>query len=339
MTTRVSPSFLRVGHFELFARRARRGDKTGLQQLEQLARHALFREYPAHADPGVPLQQQLLGMVAEAAERFAQMAADWLRVGYVQSNFNADNCLVAGRTVDYGPFGFIERYDPKWGMWIGSGEHFSFMNQPRAAGENFRMFAESLEPLLDEGGAAALRRLVDGYWGRARNAMERMWAAKMGLRGPGPEARALWSQLEALMRRHPTDYTRLWRQLAELPARSAAEDDPGLPLLEPAFREPLPDVLRREWARWLRRWHARLAEEGRSPADVAAAMKRASPKYIPRESMLVEAYTAAQKGDHSVVAALLALFRRPYDEQPYFGEKYYIRAPGAERQGGIGFMS
>ena len=63
---------------------------------------------------------------------FIQLSSDWLRVGYTQSNFNADNCLLSGLTLDYGPFGFIEKYQPGWGMWIGAGEHYSFLNQPEA---------------------------------------------------------------------------------------------------------------------------------------------------------------------------------------------------------------
>ena len=98
ITTRVATSFLRVGHFELFGRRARRGDATGRRDLESIARHALFREYPPY-ETDAPLQPQLLRMVAEASRRFAEMAAHWVRVGYTQSNFNSDNCLIGGVTV------------------------------------------------------------------------------------------------------------------------------------------------------------------------------------------------------------------------------------------------
>ena len=77
-----------------------------------LARHTLEREYPEQVNPKplAPLQPQLLGMLLEAAARFSKLVTHWLRVGYVQSNFNSDNCLVGGRTMDYGPFGFVERF-------------------------------------------------------------------------------------------------------------------------------------------------------------------------------------------------------------------------------------
>ena len=129
ITTRVAPSFLRVGQFELYGRRAARGEAVGLEELELLARHALAREYPEQVDQaaGAPLQPQLLGMLREASGRLAHLATQWLRVGYVQSNFNSDNCLVGGHTMDYGPFGFLEKYDPRWGMWIGSGDRAFFI--------------------------------------------------------------------------------------------------------------------------------------------------------------------------------------------------------------------
>lgn len=100
ITTRVARSFLRVGQFELYGRRAARGERIGRKELEELARHALKREYPALVPAaGQPLQPALLAMLRAASVRFAELAAHWLRVGYVQSNFNADNCLVGGVTM------------------------------------------------------------------------------------------------------------------------------------------------------------------------------------------------------------------------------------------------
>ena len=76
------------------------------------SKHALQREYAAHLQENDDFQDQVLGMAEEAAHRFADLGADWVRVGYTQSNFNADNCLINGATVDYGPLGFIKQYQP-----------------------------------------------------------------------------------------------------------------------------------------------------------------------------------------------------------------------------------
>ena len=356
---RVARSFLRVGHFELFGRRARAGKAGARRELEQLARHALAREYRDHhrADaPDAPLTApQLLGMLGEAARRFAHLAAEWIRVGYAQSNFNSDNCLMGGETVDYGPFGFIEAYAPDWGMWISSGQHFSFMNQPAAAGENFRMLAESLEPLLDAEGKRGARAIVHSYDRLASEAVDGMLARKLGFRAATPATRALWKRLERMLRQHPTDWTLMWRQLARavLVAEEESEGGDGdaiISVLNPAFYEqPLASRGRAAWKKWLTRWRKALRAEDTAgggntnhynATDIAARLRAANPKYIPREWMLAEAYTAAEAGDYSGVHALQKLFRRPYAEQEAFAARYYRRAPdGAAETGGIGFMS
>ena len=284
-------------------------------------------------------------------------------MGYTQSNFNSDNCLIGGVTVDFGPFGFIERYAPDWSMWVGSAEgtHFSFMNQPRAAGRNFRMFAQSLAPLLDAAGQRELRAVIGGYDAHAEAAMARMWASKLGLgagRAPSEApsqassqasseassaslAQELAQELLGLMGRHPCDYTLTWRQLARVAERGAAgaSDEELLGLLEPAMYFPLGDKAA-AWVRWLRRWLRAQQAEGGGGAEAARRMRLVSPKYIPREWMLAEAYTGAEHDNHTALHALEALLLRPYDEQPELEAAYYRRAPhGTAQQGGIGFMS
>lgn len=341
MTTRVAPSFIRVGHFDLFGRRARNGDSQGLEQLRLLAEHALFREYP-HASPGLPLQQRVLSMLEEAAKRFANLAAEWLRVGYVQSNFNSDNCLVSGRTLDYGPFGFLEKYDPRWGMWIHAGDHFSFMNQPNAMAQNFKTLAMSLEPLLDETGKAKLQDVLRTYPALSQEALSKMWARKLGILDSSV-AQMCFDELEPLLRQHPADYTIFWRQLSDLPSMASISNfnsTEALDVLKPAFLESLTDDIKDDWRNWISNWWKQLQKEGRELHEVGNSMKLASPRYIPREWMLREAYTAAEKGDHSPLRSLQQLLQHPYEDQPFFGERYYIR-PLVEdgRKAGIGFMS
>ncbi|KAL1518748.1 hypothetical protein AB1Y20_003033 [Prymnesium parvum] len=355
ITARVARSFLRVGQLELYARRARRGEPHGREELELLARHALRREYAPQRDgtPGAPLQPQLLRMVAEASRRFAHLAAEWLRVGYVQSNFNSDNCLLGGATLDYGPFGFIEKYDAEWGMWISSGKHFAFMNQPAAAAANFKMLAASVEPLLDESGRAALREVVEGHAAVSAAATRAMWSGKLGFISNGTEeTHRLWVALESLMARHPTDYTILYRQLADVADEAAAVNTQTvdeaahrlLPALQPAFYQPLPLESQRSWTEWIVAWLAALRGEaarvGRDVGLIGQSIRSVCPKFVPREWMLHEAYSAAERGDHQPLLALHELLKRPYDEQPAVANRYYVRAPpGVEQQGGIGFMS
>ena len=96
------------------------------------------------------LEEKIILLANEFQNRLTSLVANWIRVGYCQGNFNSDNCAAGGFTLDYGPFGFIEMFDPKYQSWTGGGMHFSFFNQPRAAQKNFKSFCSALKPLLTE---------------------------------------------------------------------------------------------------------------------------------------------------------------------------------------------
>ena len=340
ITTRVARSFIRVGQFELFGRRAARGEAEGLAELELLARHTLAREYPKHEPvaAGDPLQPALLGMLREASTRFAALASSWLRVGYVQSNFNSDNCLVGGVTMDYGPFGFLEKYDPSWAMWVGAGDHFSYANQPNAAAANFAMLLQSLLPLFDEAGVAEAETIFKEHRKHSLQAVATVWANKMGFgssRAAVVASALHWTALEALLKAHPTDFIIIFRQL--IPALAAPSVDEALTALTPAFYAPLPAAHADAWRAWLTAWRAALGADGGGAADV---MHASNPRYVPREWLLVEAYVAAEMGDHAPLLTLHRVLQRPYDEQPDAPAHYYARAPSSgQDKGGIAFMS
>ena len=129
---------------------------------------------------------QVLELARLFRGRLTALVGHWMRVGYCQGNFNSDNCAAGGYTLDYGPFGFCERFDPGFQPWTGGGEHFSFFNQPVAAEANFQMFWSALRPLL-EGNTEALARLDqirEGCAGAMQQELEAMWARKLGLAAP-----------------------------------------------------------------------------------------------------------------------------------------------------------
>lgn len=303
ITTRVSRDFLRVGHFELYARRARDGSLKALEQLKKLT---------AYVTDDIPQ------FVAQCARAQAALVAQWLRVGYTQSNFNSDNCLVSGVTVDYGPFGFVEKYRPDYVMWIGGGRHFSFQNQPEAARRNFETFRSSVRLACDGDCRSAIDNVVFDL-----SVVDEMWASKLGLRETDT-SRHLVQLLFDLMRLFDVDYTILFRQLGVV-ADTRDLDALAIAFYDSPFWKP-------SWHAWVEAW---LYEN--PDADL---MRLTNPKYIPREWMLQEAYEAAQAGDNSIVRRLLDLFSSPYDEHPDLEALYYRKAPsGAESQGGLGFMS
>eukprot|EP00930_Biecheleria_cincta_P000109 TRINITY_DN10022_c1_g1_i1.p1 TRINITY_DN10022_c1_g1~~TRINITY_DN10022_c1_g1_i1.p1 ORF type:complete len:665 (-),score=65.53 TRINITY_DN10022_c1_g1_i1:198-2162(-) len=344
ITTRVAPSFLRVGHIDLFARRVMNPDATQREvvELTQIVEHALFREYPDVA-PGQPFKERAVAMLEEVAEKLSAMVAGWLRVGFCQGNFNADNCLIGGRTMDYGPFGWMDKYDPLFAKWVGSGQHYAFLNQPGAALANYHTLVTSVAPLLGEDSQPLIVELLQKGQHKFQAASREVFYKKMGFANPCESAASLWEELEPLMRRSAIDYTIFWRQLAVVAEQHVSSDGSlVVPLMGAFYEEPSADLLS-QWASWLKNWLSALdAEEvdGINIDQIAVRLRAVNPKYIPREWMLVTAYNEAMDGDFSLVHELHALFLKPYDEQPEFEAKYYRRAPDeALSKGGVAYMS
>jgi len=323
ITCRAATSFLRVGHLELFGRRAANPPKgcgpahDAVRSLEMLVDHALQREFAIATSEGTPIAERSWTLIKHTVERVANMTVQWLRVGFCQGNFNSDNCLLSGRTMDYGPFGFVERFDPGFGSWEGSGSHFAFMNQTQAGMMNMRSLTEALAPLLDEDEDQAWDKVKALYLQESEQAKTEMWRKKLGLRAWSSEAAALLSDLLRLMQESEADWTITWRQLAaclEVPPGSSDDD-----LLKPIVSlqsESYGMKSRSEtWVSWLKRWVTMVDDEGSGRSVAADSIRATSPKYVPREWMLKEAYTAAQQGDFSLVKELFDLFKHPYAEQ------------------------
>jgi uncharacterized protein YdiU (UPF0061 family) len=149
ISTRVAPSFIRVGQLELFSRRARKNEHPkAMEELEMIVLHLIDREYADVIDKKLNTAEKIVLLAREFRGRLTSLVANWIRVGYCQGNFNSDNCAVGGFTLDYGTFGFCDEFNPQYQPWSGGGNHFSFLNQPVAAERNFHTFCKALQPLL-----------------------------------------------------------------------------------------------------------------------------------------------------------------------------------------------
>ncbi len=307
ITTRVAPSFLRVGQLELFARRVRRqAHPQALSELRMIVAHLIERNYRPDIDPSLDFSHQLLALAALFRSRLIALVTNWIRVGYCQGNFNSDNCAAAGFTLDYGPFGFCERFDPHFQPWTGGGEHFSFFNQPLAAEANYQMFCSSIRPLLADNSDAltSLDQIQEGFASAMNQALDAMWASKLGLIRPDP---ALVSELLQLMVRSNVDMTIFFRRLSDLPDQLSA--------LKDSFYSPGSELLDAQWTQWLQAWRAQLSRSGDRPA-ITAAMKRVNPAVAWREWLIAPAYEQAAQGEFSLIRELQALFSHPYEDQP-----------------------
>ena len=312
ITTRVAPSFLRVGQLELFARRARSDAHPGaLQELQMITAHLIERNYRPEIDPALAFSEQVVELAGLFRARLTTLVANWMRVGYCQGNFNSDNCAAGGFTLDYGPFGFVELFDPGFQPWTGGGEHFCFFNQPLAAEANFHMFWTALRPLL-EGNTEALARLDqirEGFAEAMQQQLEAMWARKLGLSRYDAD---LVNELLQLLVLSRADYTIVFRRLSAIAADPAAEIAAQLSALKESFYQTSSEELDGQWTRWLGRWRDQITANG-DPSETSAAMQRVNPAITWREWLIAPAYEQAGQGDTTLIQELQELFRHPYD--------------------------
>ena len=332
ITTRVAPSFLRVGQLELFARRVRsQAHPDAWNELQMIVAHLIERNYRQEIDPRLDFSDQVLELAGLFRGRLTSLVAHWMRVGYCQGNFNGDNCAAGGFTLDYGPFGFCELFDPRFQPWTGGGEHFSFFNQPLAAEANYQMFWASIRLLL-EGNVVArskLDQIRDSFAGVMQQELEAMWASKLGLsRYDAP----LVNELLQLMVLSKADFTIFFRKLSDIPEQLA--------ILKESFYLPSSEQLDAQWILWLQRWRHHITSY-RDPKVVSQAMKRVNPKITWREWLIAPAYEHAAQGDFSLIKELQAVFSNPYDGQSAEVESKYDRLKPREffNAGGISHYS
>jgi uncharacterized protein YdiU (UPF0061 family) len=323
ITTRVAPSFLRVGQIELFGRRARKKEHSkAMEELEQIVLHLIDREYSDVINQQLPFEKKVLLLATHFRDRLTSLVANWIRVGYCQGNFNSDNTAVGGFTLDYGPFGFIDMFDPKYQPWTGGGVHFSFLNQPQAAERNFHMFYSALKPLVESNPdvLAQLDAIEHGFSELMQAKMEKMLADKLGMSAFDP---ALFQELVVLMMKTHVDYTIFFRELSTIP-------DEISPLLKSFYDETfLNEQLLKGWSQWLEKWRSLIDTSTPQVREkLSEQMKRINPKYTLREWFLVPAYQQATTGDYTLIRELQEVMTHPYDEQSSeIDEKYYREKP------------
>ena len=332
ITTRVAPSFLRVGQLELFARRVRSNSHNeAFNELKIIVQHLIDRNYKEDIDPNNSFTEKIIKLAYLYKERLISLVTNWMRVGYCQGNFNSDNCAAGGFTLDYGPFGFCELFDPRFQPWTGGGEHFSFFNQPFAAEINFKMFCSSLKPLLLENkeDIEKLEQIKNDFSKSMSNKMQLMWAKKLGLENYNE---TLTKELFNLMFISKADYTIFFRNLSYIPD--------NISFLKESFYFPLTEDLEKRWDIWFKKWQ-NLINKDIDNKKISKSMKQVNPKFTWREWMIVPAYEEAEEGNYRNIEELQTIFRNPYEEQSLeIEQKYNRRMPNQFfNNGGISHYS
>jgi len=244
--------------------------------------------------------------------RTAELMAAWQSVGFCHGVMNTDNMSILGLTIDYGPFGFLDGFDPNH-ICNHSDDHgrYSWNNQPQIGYWNLRALAQALLPLIPEAKAdnQIIVDVLQTYEHRFPQAMRARWRAKLGLASELEGDGQLAVDLLQVMAPHKVDFTIAFRRLcdwrSELPVDAAAN-------------APVRDLFldRAAFDAWAERYNARLQAEASLDAERAARMRRANPVYVLRNHMAETAIKLAQAGDYTEVQRLYELLQRPFDEQP-----------------------
>ena len=301
VVTRVAPSFLRFGHFEHFTHT--RPDPAALKAL---ADAVISRFYPEAADAPQPYA----AMLEAVTRRTAKLMAQWQAVGFCHGVMNTDNMSILGLTIDYGPFGFLDAFEPD--HICNHSDHqgrYAWSRQPNVALWNLHALAQALLPLLGQDeklntdtALAALQTYHTAY----PQAMLDAWRAKLGLATAQQSDRDLADALLKLMARDRIDFTIAFRRLCGFATAPGADNSAMRDLFidRPAFDD------------WAVLYAARLAAERSTDAERAERMRRHNPKFVLRNHLAEQAIRQAQSGDFSEVQRLHRLLQRPFNEQP-----------------------
>ncbi|MCG8567816.1 MAG: YdiU family protein [Desulfobacterales bacterium] len=332
---RTAPSFIRFGNFQL---PAARGD---IPLLKQLLDYTLAVDFP-HLDPRDP--RCYLDFFREVCERTCTLMVHWMRVGFVHGVMNTDNMSILGLTLDYGPYGWLEAYDPQWtpNTTDAQGRRYAFANQPDMALWNLAQLAQALHPLISD--SQGLQDQLQAFARTFKNDWETMMGEKLGFfqRGhplPAPISELIQDLHPLLVATH-ADFTRFFRALGRdtMPHRQSDTLPKAIKtaLYRPEKNDP---GHMKNLARWLHQRRQLLKAFPMDPERRRCAMDQVNPKYVLRNYLVQEAIDLAEQGDDSRIHTLLKLIETPYARQPGMEEFAKKQPEWARHRPGCSMLS
>ena len=316
VVTRVAPSFLRFGHFEHFSQ----GDSSNVDSshpdphaaLRQLADFTIEHHYPACRDAAQPYA----ALLEQVTLRTAALMVDWQAVGFCHGVMNTDNMSVLGLTIDYGPFGFLDQFDP--GHICNHSDHqgrYAWARQPNAAFWNLHALAQALLPLIED--SDLVLGSLETYKTAFAEGLLARWSAKLGLATSEAGDRELVDDLLRLMAADKCDFTISFRRMAGFASDIAAPNA--------ALRDLFPN--REAFDAWAKRYGDRLRREHSGDAERALRMNHVNPKFVLRNHLAEVAIREAQAGDFAELHRLQKVLQRPFDEQGEDDSQRYASVP------------
>jgi len=302
---RVAESFLRFGSFQIHSMT---GD---YETLQTLVDYTIKHHFPNHC---IDDDEGIIDWLKQIADETASMIAHWMRVGFVHGVMNTDNMSIHGLTIDYGPYGWIEDFDPDWtpNTTDARTKRYRFGHQAQIGAWNFARLLESISPLMND--SEKLYSALEFYYKSYEKYNNEMWSDKLGFSKFESGDEEIIIELTSILQKVETDMTIFFRLLSSI-------KEPKIDHLKFAFYDEneIPEI---EWNNWLEKWWSRV--DGKPDQE---KMKRSNPKYVLRNWMSQLAIDAAEKEDYSVAIELYELLKMPYEEQHKFEEKWFQKRP------------
>lgn len=314
---RVAPTFIRYGSFELFSA------QSDIKNLKKLANFTIKCYCP---DIQLEGKEKYISFFKHVADKTREMIVHWQRVGFVHGVMNTDNMSILGQTIDYGPYGWLEDYNPNWTPNTTDSQHhrYAFGNQPEIAQWNLYQLANALYPLIED--ATDLEKILNNFKTEYDKEYIEMMKSKLGLEKITKSDATLISELENILQLSETDMTIFFRELSRV--KKEYSSGCGVAIIDNAFYKPeeIKKTILKSWDKWFSKYINRLKLEEVSDEIRKNKMDAINPKYVLRNYMSQLAIDAANKDDYSLIDELHQLLKNPYCEQPEF-EKWYVKRP------------
>lgn len=322
---RVSSSFVRFGHFQILAARQE------FDLLKQFTDHVIEREFPQLLAIEADVERYLT-FFETVCQRTAELMTHWMRVGFVHGVMNTDNMSILGETIDYGPYGWLEDFDPDWtpNTTDAGQRRYRFGQQPAIGQWNLMQLANALLPLVGE--AKPLETRLTDYAQLYESRWREMMAAKLGLL---EYAEPINAQLLNLLTVIETDMTLFFRHLADIDLT----DPDGWQTLKPAFYrdEEVTPAYVEQLQSWLAMYQAELSRQ--QVQDRATVMNATNPKYVLRNYLAQMVIDEVEQGKSALLERVMQVLKRPYDDQPEHDDLAARRPEWARTRVGCSMLS
>ncbi len=314
---RIAPSFIRFGNFEVFAA------QNDIENLKKLADFTIKYHYPEIQSHG---KEKYLDFFKMVSKNTLEMILHWQLVGFVHGVMNTDNMSILGLTIDYGPYGWLEDYNPNWtpNTTDNQEKRYRFGNQSSIAQWNLMQLANALYPLIEE--VKPLEGILNNFSKNYELGYQKMMQSKLGLNVFDENDTFLIADLEQQLQKSETDMTIFFRNLANV----SINDDVKMAFskVKDAFYLPInnPEIHEESWIQWFQNYIVRLQLEQNSDEERKQEMNLVNPKYVLRNYMAQLAIDEAEKENYNLIQELYELLQKPYEEQPQY-EKWFSKRP------------